>query len=381
MRFAEIPGLPETKEKLINSVKNNHLAHALLFHGPEGSATLPMALSLATYLYCENPGESDSCGVCSPCQRMQKLILPDLNFAFPKITKSKSAEESEKEEDDKVDLLANWRVFATDNPYGNIHDYIYFNGFEKKQLNISKNSARKIIQALSLKSFEGGFKIMLIWGVEYLHSSAANALLKILEEPPEKTIFMLITSDSEKLLTTILSRTQKVMIRAFTDDELKNHLIASAGMDEAGAEQVAILADGSLREALRLQDNTQDEQIAKIRLWFLACYQKSLKEIFAMAEAFGKADKEAQKSLLMSGIHVLREILLKNLSVDQLMRTRNDDRGFVDKISGTILNADHIESLFEAFNQAHFHLERNGNAKLIYTDLSMDILLLMARKS
>lgn len=381
MRFAEIPGLPETKEKLINSVKNNHLAHALLFHGPEGSATLPMALSLATYLYCDNPGETDSCGVCSPCQRMQKLILPDLNFAFPKITKSKSAEESEKEEDDKVDLLANWRVFATDHPYGNIHDYIYFNGFEKKQLNISKNSARKIIQALSLKSFEGGFKIMLIWGVEYLHSTAANALLKILEEPPEKTIFMLITSDSEKLLTTILSRTQKVMIRAFTDEELKNHLMTTAGMDDAGAEQVAILADGSMREALRLQDNTQDEQIAKIRLWFLACYQKSLKEIFAMAEAFGKADKEAQKSLLMSGIHVLREILLKNLSVDQLMRTRNDDRGFVDKISGTILKTDHIESLFEGFNQAHYHLERNGNAKLIYTDLSMDILLLMARKS
>lgn len=381
MQFAEIPGLPETKEKLINSVKQNHLAHALLFHGPEGAATLPMALCLATYLYCENPGDTDSCGQCSPCLRMKKLILPDLNFAFPMISKGKDSDENQKEEDDKVDSMASWRTFAIDHPYGNIHDYILFNGFEKKQLNITKGTARKIIKALSLKSFEGGYKIMLIWGVEFLHPFAANSLLKILEEPPERTVFMLITTDAEKLLTTILSRTQKLMVRGFTDQELKNYLIANSGMDEAGAEQVAILADGSMREALRLQENTQDEQISKIRLWFLACHQRNLRTIFAQSDAFAKSDIESQKSLLLSGIHVLREILLKNLSIDQLLRTRDSDRDFVNKISGNILKENHVESLYEGFNQAHYHLERNGNAKLIYTDLSMDILLLMGRNA
>ena len=162
MQFADIPGLPETKEHLINAVKNNHLAHALLFYGPEGSANLTMPLALATYLYCQNPSDSDSCGTCSSCQRMAKLVMPDLNFAFPVIS-SKKEESGEEGQDKKVDYLANWRKFVQEQPYGNVHDYIYFNGFEKKQLNISVGAARQIIQTLSLVSFEGGYKIMMIW--------------------------------------------------------------------------------------------------------------------------------------------------------------------------------------------------------------------------
>ena len=177
MQFAAIPGLPETKEKLLNAVKLNHLAHALLFHGPEGSANLTLALALASYLYCEAKTETDSCGTCGSCQRMNKLILPDLNFAFPVVASSKEEDGDEDGKDEKTDLLGNWRKFVLGQPYGNIHDFIYFNGFEKKQLNITKAAARKMIQTLSLMSFEGGYKIMLIWAPEYLHPSAANALL------------------------------------------------------------------------------------------------------------------------------------------------------------------------------------------------------------
>lgn len=376
MQFSEIPGLPETKEKLVNAVKFNHLAHALLFHGPEGSANLTLALALATFLYCENPSETDSCGACSSCQRMSRLVMPDLNFAFPIIAKDKDDDDDE----EKTDVLTNWRKFATTQPYGNVHDFIYFNGFEKKQLNISKASARKIIQALSLMSFEGGYKIMLIWAPEFLHPAAANALLKIIEEPPAKTIFMLVTSQADQLLTTILSRTQKILVRAFTDEEIKAHLIETEMSDSKSADQIAMLADGNLREAYRLIDQVEDLQVTQIRDWFRLCATQNLNEIFEQADKFHKEPKEAQKSLILTGLNVIREILLKNFDLDQLLRTTEEDRVFIEKISKKVLNEDHAIKLYESFNQAHYHLERNGNAKMIFTDLSMDILVMMAKK-
>jgi len=375
MQFSEIPGLPETKEKLVNAVKYNHLAHALLFHGPEGSANLTLALALATFLYCEHPTESDSCGTCSSCQRMSRLVMPDLNFAFPVIAKEK-----EEEDEEKTDVLTSWRKFATTQPYGNVHDFIYFNGFEKKQLNISKASARKIIQALSLMSFEGGYKIMLIWAPEFLHPSAANALLKIIEEPPAKTIFMLVTSQADQLLTTILSRTQKISVRAFSDEEVTAHLVGTGLCDSKSADQIAMLADGNMREAYRLVDQVEDKQVSQVRDWFRLCVSKDLKEIFDLADKFHKEPKESQKSLMLTGLNVTREILLKNFDLDSLLRTTEEDRKFINAISKRVLTEDHAMKLYDSFNKAHYHLERNGNAKMIFTDLSMEILVMMAQK-
>ncbi|TDQ14975.1 DNA polymerase-3 subunit delta' [Algoriphagus boseongensis] len=379
MQFAEIPGLPETKEKLLNAIKFNHLAHALLFHGPEGSANLTMALALATYLFCENPGETDSCGTCANCQRMKRLVVPDLSFAFPVVSSSKEDDGQEDEKEGKTDVLSNWRKFATEQPYGNVHDFIYFNGFEKKQLNISKSAARKIIQTLSLMSFEGGYKIMLIWAPEFLHPSAANSLLKIIEEPPAKTIFMLVTSQADHLLTTILSRTQKILVRAFSDEEIKSHLVDSGLCEAKAAEQIAMLADGNLREAYRLLDQVEDQTVRQVRDWFRLCATRNLKDIFILSDDFHKADKEAQKSLMLAGLNVTREIMLKNLDLDALLRTTEEDRTFIDNISKKILTEEHALKMYEAFNQAHYHLERNGNAKMIFTDLSMEILLMMAK--
>ncbi len=379
MQFAAIPGLPETKEKLLNAVKLNHLAHALLFHGPEGSANLTLALALASYLYCEQKSETDSCGTCGSCQRMNKLILPDLNFAFPVIASSKEEDGDEDVKEEKSDLLGNWRKFVLGQPYGNVHDFIYFNGFEKKQLNITKAAARKMIQTLSLTSFEGGYKIMLIWAPEYLHPSAANALLKIIEEPPAKTLFLLVTSQADQLLTTILSRTQKILVRAFSDEEVSNHLVETGKCEAKAAAQIAMLADGNMRAAFLLIDQVEDQTIRQLRDWFRLCATKNLKELFLLSEDFHKADKESQKSLMLAGLNVTREILLKNLDLDHLLRTTDEDRTFINNISKKMLTEDHAIQLYETFNAAHYHLERNGNAKMIFTDLSMEILLMMSK--
>jgi DNA polymerase III subunit delta' len=379
MQFAAIPGLPETKEKLLNAVKLNHLAHALLFHGPEGSANLTLALALASYLYCEQKSDTDSCGTCGSCQRMSKLILPDLNFAFPVVASSKEEDGDEEGNDGKSDLLGNWRKFVLGQPYGNVHDFIYFNGFEKKQLNITKAAARKMIQTLSLMSFEGGYKIMLIWAPEYLHPSAANSLLKIIEEPPAKTLFLLVTSQADQLLTTILSRTQKILVRAFSDEEVSSHLVETGRCEAKAAAQIAMLADGNMRTAFQLIDQVEDQTVRQLRDWFRLCATKNLKEIFQLSEDFHKADKESQKSLMLAGLNVTREILLKNLDLDHLLRTTDEDRTFINNISKKMLTEEHAVQLYETFNAAHYHLERNGNAKMIFTDLSMEILLMMSK--
>ena len=379
MQFAAIPGLPETKEKLLNAVKLNHLAHALVFHGPEGSANLTLALALASYLYCEQKSDTDSCGTCGSCQRMNKLILPDLNFAFPVVASSKEEDGEEEGNDGKSDLLGNWRKFVLGQPYGNVHDFIYFNGFEKKQLNITKAAARKMIQTLSLMSFEGGYKIMHILAPEYLHPSAANSLLKIIEEPPAKTLFLLVTSQADQLLTTILSRTQKILVRAFSDQEVSSHLVETGRCEAKAAAQIAMLADGNMRTAFQLIDQVEDQTVRQLRDWFRLCATKNLKEIFQLSEDFHKADKESQKSLMLAGLNVTREILFKNLDLDHLLRTTDDDRTFINNISKKMLTEEHAVQLYETFNAAHYHLERNGNAKMIFTDLSMEILLMMSK--
>lgn len=376
MLFSSIPGLTEVKEKIIQAVKNNHLAHALLFHGPEGSANLKMALALATYLHCQNPKNDDSCGECPSCQKMAKLVHPDMNFAVPVPGEGKE----DKEEKKKLDPVAAFRSFAIQNGYGNISDWVYQNDFEKKQLNISKSAARQLIKTLSLKSFEGGFKIMLIWAPEFMNAASANSLLKILEEPPEKTVFLLVTSQPEQLLTTILSRTQKVMVRAFTDQEIMDHLVAEEMSSREGAVQIAPLADGNLREAYRMIDQVADENTVLIRDWFRACFQIDINQIFGFVESFSIRDKEAQKSLLLTGINVLREVMLDKAQVVNLMRSADTDRDFIHKLGSHVLDGDKLSRIYEILNLAYYHLERNANMKIMFADLSFQIARVMKPK-
>jgi len=369
MLFSSIPGLEEVKEKIIQAIRNNHLAHALLFHGPDGSPNLKMALALATYLHCANPGDQDACGVCPACQKMAKLVHPDINFAFPLPGEVKEDEEEKK----KVDYVASFRNFAINTPYSSVSDWIYYNDFEKKQLNISKGAARQIIKTLSLKSFEGGYKIMLIWSPEFMHTAAANALLKILEEPAEKTIFLLVTSQPEQLLTTILSRTQKIMIRAFSDEEVMVHLVNEGFCSREVATQIAPLADGNMREAYRMIDQVQDENTSLIRDWFRVCYSIQVNEMMLFVENFSGRDKEAQKSLLLSAINVIREVLLDKSQRFELMRSADSDRDFIHKLGENVLDEDKLVKIYEILNQAYYYLERNANAKILFADISFKI--------
>ncbi|MGY6522852.1 MAG: DNA polymerase III subunit [Mongoliitalea sp.] len=379
MLFSSIPGLPEVKQKIVQAVKNDHLAHALLFHGPEGSPNLDMALALATYLHCQNPQEEDSCGTCASCQRMAKLIHPDTNFAIPQ-PGGTSDDDDKGAKSDKIDFIGAFRNFVQTRPYGNISDWLYFNSIEKKQLNISKAAAKQIIQTLSLKSFEGGYKIMIIWCPEFLHINAANALLKIIEEPPAKTLFFLVTSFPDRLLTTILSRTQKIMVRAFSDEEIKAHLVAMDLCSPEAAVQIAPLADGNMREAFQLVDGVKDKNTNVIRDWFRACFSLDINAIFGFTENFSSTDKEGQKSMLLTGINVLREVLLDKSEVVNLKRSADEDRDFIHKLGEHVLSEAKLAKMYALLNEAHYHIERNANMKIMFADLSFQLARIMRAK-
>src|SRR6478736_9172247 len=222
MKFSEIPGLTETKKLLTDSVQSNHIAHAQLFVGAEGALNLPLALAYATYLHCQNKGE-DSCGTCSACSKNLKYIHPDTHFVFPL-----SNVKGDKDEDRfKAEILKSWRAFLLEQPYGNLDDWTNYYGGEDKQALISREESREIIKTLSLKPFESPNKVMIIWQPELMHLSAANGILKILEEPAPHTYFILVTNAADRLLPTIISRTQIVTVPLLDDETVEQHLVKS----------------------------------------------------------------------------------------------------------------------------------------------------------
>jgi DNA polymerase-3 subunit delta' len=370
MLFSSIPGLVETKVKIINAVQNNHLAHALVFHGKEGSANLSLAIALATYINCSNQGAEDACGKCPSCLKMEKLVHPDVSFIMP-ISATKKGK-TDDDDEDSIDFLSSWRSFVLQNPYGNFQDWDYYLGINRP-LSISKAVAKQIIKTISLKSFEGGYKMMLIWAPETMNPSSANAILKILEEPPAKTLFLLVTQQPENLLTTILSRTQKIHVRNFIDEEVQNFLVEKNLSSTVAAQQIAPMADGNLREAILLSQNTENKNTLVFRDWLRNCYSVKIQELVSFADQITNYSKEGQRSLLLTGINVIRESLLNRAQLAELMRTSDEDREFIVKFSNSVLNDDKLTKIYTALNEAHYHIERNANPKILFLDLGFNL--------
>lgn len=366
MRFSDIHGLTNTKQHLISSVNRNHVAHAQLFSGVEGAAALPMALAFSTYLNCEKPGEEDACGECPSCVKSLKYIHPDIHYVFP-VT---STEKFTGKEVVSKSFLPEWREFLIDQPYGSGMDWAHVFGGENKQLNISKQESREIIEALSLKAFEGKYKIMILWMPELMHQAAANGILKILEEPSNNTVFILVTSEKENLLKTILSRTQLVRIPAFTNEEMVHILTKEYHLDESKATQLAHLADGSLRSALQINDEADINIHTMFTDWMRLCFQGNFIELSTMADKFAALSKSAQKSLLLYGLQILRDSLVFGQEESQLQRMRGEALSFVQKFSKT-LSLLIIDRLSTEVSDAHCHLERNLNAKIVFMNLSI----------
>lgn len=369
MLFSEIPGLEKTKQILISSVKNQHVAHAQLFMSSEGGAGLAMALAYATYINCEEKGEQDACGKCSSCIKFNKLIHPDLHFVFPVTTTRQVPKDPL-----SAAYLKEWRSFVLANPYAGLQDWANFIGSENKQPNISVEESRNVIRTLSMKSFEAEYKIFILWLPEIMNAQAANALLKILEEPPVKTLLLLVTNNTEKIITTILSRTQKVKIRPFRDEEIREFLLTKSFVaDEKKAGQLAYLADGNANEAIRLVQEVEEDNHQLFRDWMRVCYKgKNIIELVSWMEIFQKMGREGQKGLLQYGLGILRETLICKYSEKELLRLQDEEFKFVDGFAKAT-DSRKIEEISGLLNEAFYHIERNANPKITFFDVSLRI--------
>ncbi len=369
MLFKDIPGLADTKQVLIRSVQAAHIHHAQLFFGNEGSANLALAWAYATYVNCENRQPDDACGTCPSCSKIGKLAHPDLHQIFPvaatkKVTKDPLSE----------NFLADWRIFLKENPYASLTDWLNYIGTENRQPQISAEESRQIIQRLSLKSYEAEYKVLLMWLPEMLNVTSANALLKILEEPPAKTLFLLVSQDPNRLLTTILSRTQLVRIRSFSTQEIVQFLVVKHQIEPQRAAQIAHLADGDLNKALLLKDEVKNDQHELFRDWMRLCFQveKKLAELVKTSEKLAIMPREAQKNLLHYGISMIRESLVYTFQEPSLVRLEGDEMTFVQGFA-KIISEEKAERFYGYMNDAIFHLERNANPRIVFLDTSLQI--------
>jgi DNA polymerase-3 subunit delta' len=370
--FKDIPGLDNIKSTLKRSVQNSHLAHAQLFDSATGGGGLAMALAFATYINCENRQEEDACGACASCVKMNKLIHPDLHFIFP-IASSKKIEGKTSEA-----FLTYWRSFVLENPYRVLPEWLDYISAENKQGNISVEEARGILRKLSVKSYEGEYKILIIWKPDIMNASSSNAILKILEEPPYKTLFLLVSDQSDRLLTTIISRTQRIAIPSFSDEDVRSFLKNKSVSDQI-ASQIAYLCDGNLSEAVQLVRETQDDRSEWFIEWMRSCYKSDIGFLVKAADLFDAMNKEKQKGLLDYTLRLFRDMLVWSHGAGELLRVPQEELTFVQNFSKAV-NLGALENMIQEVNVAYLHVERNVRAKMVFLDLSLTIARFFQRR-
>lgn len=368
MRFSAIPGLSEEKSMLLASATGNHIAHAQLFVGADGAVNMPLALAFASYIHCENKSGFDSCGTCPACSKNDKLIHPDTHFVFP----LSNVKGDKDEERFKAEIMKSWRSFLLEQPFGNLDDWTSYYGGEDKQALISREGSREIIKALSLKPFESKYKVMIIWQPELMHPSAANGILKILEEPAPHTFFFLVTNAADKLLPTIISRAQIVTVPLLTDQEVEQTLIERYATDPGRASKIAQLAEGNMNFAIKLIDSEEDNNSQRFMDWMRACFKKSYGSLVTMAEEYHALDRLSQRNLMSYGMSMMRETLLKVCNSTSMIRSKGEELDFIERFS-TKMDVDKIEKSYTLMNDASYHLERNGSAKMIFLDVSLKL--------
>ncbi len=376
MQYKQIIGQQEVKQRLRNAFKEGRLAHAIMLLGPEGNGSLALALAFAQHISCPNRTEEDSCGQCPTCHKISTLQFADMNFTFPFFNKSDGG--SEKTTCD--DWMSEWRGLMLANPYGSVEDWKNSITKDNKQLIVSVAEAVRIIQRQSLRSYEGGYKFQIIWLAEYLKTDTANKLLKILEEPPEKTVFLLVCNNSENILPTILSRVQSVFVPKIKDEVIEQELI-SLGQTAQQATSIAHFADGNWNKALQLASaqNPDAFYAEQFQEWMRMCYSKKTTWIIGWANRMHDLPREEQKHFLTYALEQIRQNLMLNYVGPVLARMNENESNFSIKFAPFINDLNAEDLMFE-ISEAHNDVSRNAYSKLVFTDLSLKLHYLLIRK-
>jgi len=393
VQFEKIIGQKDTKEQLVQMVQHNRLSHALLFLGKEGNGGLSLAMAFAQYIVCEKVtgkmkslasetslfGEPapvdnqpalqmDACGVCNGCTKANQLVHPDIHFAYPVISKKAG------DKPISTDYIIQWRAFVADNPYGNVFDWLQFIGAENKQGNITSEECNDITRKISLKSFESEYKVLIIWMPEYLTKNG-NKLLKLIEEPPPNTLFLLVAENEDLILPTILSRTQLVKIPLLTNLEVESALAMNAAVPIEKAQQIAALSEGNYREALQLLQHVEDDWQATLREWLNMISKRNLAGQVKWIDDMSKQGREKQKQFLKYFTHLLEQAVrlgVINENDAAVFSIADNEKDFALRLN-KLCNINQQEAIVHELDKASYYIERNANGKMLFHALSIKL--------
>lgn len=365
MLFKDVIGHRATKDFLLQAVRQNRLGHALLFQAPEGAGGLPMALAFAQYVVCTDKKDHGACGECGACKRAAQFIHPDIHYSYPVIPRNAG------EKPRSTDYIKEWREFISLQPYGNSFDWLQFIRAENKQGNIPASECRDILRKFNLKSYESEYKILILWYPEFL-SREGNILLKMIEEPPPKTLFIFVAENTELVLPTILSRTQLVKINPLTAEELKDTLIKRASADERDAARIAGLAEGNYREALHLLQHDVSDFLEVLKNWLNAIILNKPAQLQNWIDDIAKSGREKQKEFLRYFMMLIEHtIRMQYLNPDQL-QFPDEEQKFAKSLH-KMADYFQMERIIPELEDACYHIERNANGKILFHALSIKL--------
>jgi DNA polymerase-3 subunit delta' len=378
MLFSQVIGQQEIKAKLRGLVEHNRLSHALLLSAPEGAGGLPLAFAFAQFLVCERVSGADSkmnfpvesCNECPSCAKASQMIHPDIHFSYPVISR-KSGDKPV-----SADFIAEWREFISQFPYGTIFDWLQFIQAENKQGNISAQECNEINRQLSLKSFESGYKILIMWMPEYL-GKEGNKLLKLIEEPPPDTLFILVTEDDAQILPTILSRVQIIRLPRPSLTEIQEALVLRAGVATDQARQLAAVSENNYREALRQLQHGQDDWLGLLREWLNAILKTGPIAQVKWVEEISKTGRERQKQFLQYFIHLLEQAIRLRMYAGTLADQPEMEKDFILRLNKTADLAAQ-QAIVQELNKSVYQIERNAHAKMLFHALTIRLYHILA---
>jgi DNA polymerase-3 subunit delta' len=370
MKFSDIPGQKDIIGKLVNTVNQGRVSHAQLFAGPEGCGNLAIALAYAQFVSCEDRLPSDSCGKCKSCVKYEKLIHPDLHFVFPVIRDKRSNEPV------SDNYIEQWREFVKQSPFFSLNNWLDSIEVGNAQGLIFASEASEIIRKLSLKTFESDFKILILWLPEKMHIATANKLLKMIEEPPEKTLFILVSEEPDKVIPTIASRCQMVKVPSFRAPDIMRYLQERYSIDENHAADIAKVTNGNIIRSVEMCKN-QDTTIINLERFkslMRFAWKRDIISIIAWSEETAAIGREPQKNFISFALRLVRENLMLTLGQmkNSIIYLTGEEADFSSKFH-PFINQDNAYSFTEELNLAYAHVEANGNAKIIFLDLALKL--------
>ncbi len=404
MQFNQVIGQKEVKEQLAQMIQQNRLSHALLFLGKEGSGALSLAMAFAQYIVCEKvngktnnvtPAEPslfgdepsaplpennspeihlDSCGECAACKKASQLVHPDIHFSYPVIP-AKSGDKPI-----STDYIKEWRSFITANPYGNSYDWLQHIGAENKQGNITSYECEDILRKMSLKSFEAGYKILILWMPEML-GKEGNKLLKLIEEPPEKTLFVLVAENEALILPTIISRTQLVKIPLLTKLQIEASLELKEGIPMAKAQQIAAMSNGNYHEALQQLQHADDDWEVLLRDWLNSIIKTGPVAQVKWIEEISKTGREKQKQFLKYFTHLLEHAVRLRVIGSSVQSAESESTTDFALKFNKLCDISQQEAIIEELDKAAYYIERNANAKILFHALTIKLYHIISNKS